>query len=106
VQKAFASDPLTFDAQAAKLFGLLDGARLLGTPKKLARDLPIHIVIGSEDSLGGEKSIARLAAAYVKRSGLTDVQAIVYPEARHEIFNETNRDEVLGDAMTFIHDHV
>jgi alpha-beta hydrolase superfamily lysophospholipase len=26
----------------------------------------------------------------------------IYPEARHEIFNETNRDEVLRDVLTFI----
>ena len=26
----------------------------------------------------------------------------VYPEARHEIFNETNRDEVIGDVVAFI----
>lgn len=26
----------------------------------------------------------------------------LYPEARHEIFNETNRDEVIGDAIDFI----
>jgi alpha-beta hydrolase superfamily lysophospholipase len=26
----------------------------------------------------------------------------VYPEARHEIFNEINRDEVIGDAIEFI----
>ena len=25
-----------------------------------------------------------------------------YPEARHEIFNETNRDEVLGDVVAFV----
>ena len=45
----------------------------------------------------GEKSIEKLAAAYVSRSKLTDIKAIVYPGARHEIFNETNRDEVIGD---------
>lgn len=29
-----------------------------------------------------------------------------YPEARHEIFNETNRDEVLGDLLAFVARHV
>ena len=31
-----------------------------------------------------------------------DVQERVYPGARHEIFNETNRDEVLADTLEFI----
>ncbi|MDN5795305.1 MAG: lysophospholipase [Intrasporangium sp.] len=29
-----------------------------------------------------------------------------YPGARHEIFNETNRDEVLGDAIAFVRQHL
>jgi len=30
----------------------------------------------------------------------------MYPGARHEIFNETNRDEVIGDAIDFIDAHI
>ena len=30
----------------------------------------------------------------------------IYPGARHEIFNETNRDEVLGDVVAFLDRHV
>ena len=29
-----------------------------------------------------------------------------YPGARHEIFNETNREEVLDDALAFVHEHI
>jgi alpha-beta hydrolase superfamily lysophospholipase len=105
VARRFVDDPLTFYADALKLFGLPDGLRLLGRPsKRMSRDIPLLIMIGSEDSLGGEKSIAKLAAAYVKRSKLTDVTAIVYPEARHEVFNETNRDEVIADLIAWM-DH-
>ena len=102
VQQAFKADPLTFDAKAAKLFGLVDAARLLGTPKKLARDVPIHIVIGSEDPLGGPRSVELLAEAYRSHGGLSDVSVVVYPEARHEVFNETNRDEVVAEVIAWI----
>lgn len=107
VARAFADDPLTFYAAAIQLFGLADGLRLLGRPTKhIAKDIPLLIMIGSEDTLGGEKSIAKLAAAYVTRSGLSDVKAIVYPGARHEIFNETNRDEVIGDLVAWLDTHL
>ena len=77
--------------------------RLLGRPsKKLDKDVPLLIMIGSEDSLGGEKSIAKLAESYVKRAKLSDVEAIIYPEARHEIFNETNSDEVTADLIAWL----
>ncbi|MBX3100652.1 MAG: alpha/beta hydrolase [Salinibacterium sp.] len=104
---AFRDDPLTFYAAAIQLFGLADGLRLLGRPTKtIARDIPLLIMIGSEDTLGGEKSIEKLAADYVKRSKLTDVEAIVYPGARHEIFNETNRDEVIADLVGWLDAHL
>ena len=103
VAQAFVADPLTFYADAKKLFGIVDGLRLLGKPaKNFSHDIPLLIMIGSEDSLGGERSIEKLAAAYVARSGLTDVKAIVYPGARHEIFNETNRDEVIADLIGWL----
>ena len=101
--QAFSDDPLTFYAAAIQLFGLPDGLRLLGRPtKNIAKDIPLLIMIGSEDTLGGEKSIEKLASAYVTRSKLSDVEAIVYPGARHEIFNETNRDEVIADLVAWL----
>jgi alpha-beta hydrolase superfamily lysophospholipase len=103
VAQAFLDDPLTFYANVPKLFGIVDGLRLLGRPsKKIEKNLPVLIMIGGEDSLGGEKSVAKLAEAYVRRSKLTDVEAIVYPEARHEIFNETNRDDVIADLVKWL----
>ncbi len=102
----FRDDPLTFYAAAMKLFGVPDALRMLGRPgKNLSRDIPLLIMIGSEDTLGGKKSIATLAAAYVTRSHLSDVEAIVYPGARHEIFNETNRDEVIADLVAWLDAH-
>lgn len=103
VAEDFVNDPLTFYADALKLFGPIDGMRLMGRPAKhFARDIPLLIMIGDEDSLGGEASIEALAADYVVRSKLTDIEAIVYPGARHEIFNETNKDEVIVDLVAWL----
>ena len=57
----------------AKLFGIADGLRLLGRPRKLSRDIPMLIMIGSDDPLGGPRSVELLAKAYRERGGLTDV---------------------------------
>lgn len=103
VAEDFVNDPLTFYADALKLFGPIDGMRLLGRPTKhIKHDIPLLIMIGEEDSLGGETSIEWLAADYATRSKLTDIEAIVYPGARHEIFNETNKDEVITDLITWL----
>jgi alpha-beta hydrolase superfamily lysophospholipase len=103
VGSAFLDDPLTFKANAAKLFGIVDGLRLLGRPaKNLVHDIPVLIQIGSEDTLGGPASAELLAKSYLKRSHLSDVELIVYTDARHEIFNETNRDEVVADTIAWL----
>jgi alpha-beta hydrolase superfamily lysophospholipase len=39
------------------------------------------------------------------RSGLSDVTAIVYPGARHEVYNETNRAEVFADLTAWLDEH-
>jgi alpha-beta hydrolase superfamily lysophospholipase len=106
VAAAFKEDPLTFDAKVAKLFGIADGLRLLGRPRRLSRDIPMLIMIGSDDPLGGPRSVELLAKAYRERGGLTDVTVKVYPGARHEVFNETNRDEVVADLVAWLDGHL
>lgn len=106
VARAFVDDPLTFFADVPKLFGIPDGLRLLGRPtRRMEKNLPILILVGSDDTLGGERSATKLANAYVRRSKLTDVEAIIYPDARHEVFNETNRDEVVADLIGWLDAH-
>ncbi|MHB1171839.1 MAG: alpha/beta hydrolase [Lacisediminihabitans sp.] len=103
VSKAFLADELTFTADALKLFGLADSLRLLGRPaKNLVHDLPLLIQIGSDDPFGGTRSAELLAQAYLKRSRLSDVELIVYTGARHEVFNETDRDEVYADTIAWL----
>jgi alpha-beta hydrolase superfamily lysophospholipase len=103
VANAFHADPLTFYAAAAKLYGLRDGLRLFGRPKKpMPADVPLLILIGSEDSLGGPESVHKLADAYRDRGRLTDVTVEIYEGARHEVFNETNRAEVIADLLTWL----
>jgi alpha-beta hydrolase superfamily lysophospholipase len=106
VHETFRDDPLTFYANVPKLFGIADALRLLGRPaKNLAVDVPVLILIGSDDPLGGERSVELLARAYAKRSRLSDVKVIVYPDSRHEVFNELNKDEVIADLIGWLDDH-
>ncbi|MWV50983.1 alpha/beta fold hydrolase [Rathayibacter sp. VKM Ac-2803] len=103
VWQRFQDDPLTFTDPLAKRVGVRETLRLVGRPSRhLEPDLPLLIIGGSEDTLGGERSMRALAQAYRRRSGLTDVSVRVYPEARHELFQETNRAEVLADVVAWL----
>ncbi|WP_246036391.1 hypothetical protein [Sinomonas susongensis] len=35
-------------------------------------------------------------------AGVKDVEVHIYPEARHELLNETNRDEVTADVISWL----
>jgi len=103
VAPAFMADPYTTEVPLRKLFGTRDAMRLLGRPARhLPVDLPLLIMVGSDDTLGGEMSAVKLAKAYARRSGLIDVTLVVYDDARHEVFNETNREEVRADLITWL----
>lgn len=103
VQQAFLADPLTTTTPLIKLFGVRNALRLFGKPgRDLSRKLPTLLMVGSDDTVGGPESIERLAEAYRDRSGFTDVTTIVYPGARHEIFNELNQAEVRADLIAWL----
>jgi len=106
VAAAFVADPLTTDAAVLQLFGVRDGLRLYGTPKRMARPLPLLIMVGDDDPLGGEKSAKKLADAYLSTGGLSDVELIVYEGARHEVFNETNQEDVRADLIAWLDDRL
>jgi alpha-beta hydrolase superfamily lysophospholipase len=103
VGKAFLDDPLTTTTPLAKLFGPIDTARIMGRPRKdLGHDIPALLMVGRDDPVGGPRSVHKLADAYRTRSGLTDVTTLVYPDARHEIFNETVQGQVRGDLLAWL----
>lgn len=103
VIEAIGRDPLAVEADVIRLFGLPDTLRLLGVPRRgIPHDLPVLLQVGSEDSLGGPRSVERLARAYRTRGKLSDVEVRVYEGARHEVYNETNRDEVVGDLVAWL----
>ncbi|HAJ16599.1 MAG TPA: lysophospholipase [Microbacterium sp.] len=103
VAEAFLADPLTTSTPLAKLFGPVDTLRLLGKPgRHLEHDVPTLIMVGREDTVGGPRSNHLLADAYRTRSGFTDVTTLVYPGARHEIFNEAQQAEVRADLLAWL----
>ena len=103
VGRAFLDDPLTTVTPAAKLFSLRDQLRFYGRPRKnLDRDIPALLMVGREDPVGGPQSVHKLADSYRTRSGLTDVTTLVYPGARHEIFNEVQQKDVRGDLLAWL----
>ena len=107
VWKEFDEDPLTTDVPLLKLFGPVEAAKLYGRPRKdLGRDIPLLLLVGRDDPVGGPRSVHKLADEYRKRSGLTDITTLVYPDARHEILKELQQDEVRADILSWLDAHI
>lgn len=85
--------------------GLLDALAEIARPERQARipkELPVYVFCGAEDPVGeNTKSVEQLLGAYA-RAGLRDVTHRFYPGGRHEMVNETNRAEVLGDLTAWL----
>jgi alpha-beta hydrolase superfamily lysophospholipase len=68
---------------------------------RIPADLPILITGGSDDPVGGEDSMTRLMVHYAQ-TGHQRLTMKIYPEGRHEMLNESNRDEVTHDWLEWI----
>lgn len=63
--------------------------------------LPILVMNGARDPVGGEASGHALVEAY-REVGVEDVTYLCYLDARHELFNEINRDDVTADLVEWL----
>ena len=99
----YIADPLCgFESTVQLYIDLLEGLRDTAHPGRQARipkNLPIYIFNGSRDPVGD--NIDQLLSAY-RAAGIRQVVHKVYPDARHETLNETNRDEVTRDLIAWL----
>jgi alpha-beta hydrolase superfamily lysophospholipase len=71
------------------------------TLRRIPMALPILITGGESDPVGGRRGQRMLAHAY-RDTGHIDVTLKLYPEGRHEMLNEMNRDEFTRDLLQWI----
>ena len=83
---------------------MLDALDRNANPKnvnKVPKGMPIYLFAGDQDPVGDYgKSMKSLYNAY-KRAAIFDVRLKLYPNARHETLNETNRQEVTNDFIAW-----
>jgi alpha-beta hydrolase superfamily lysophospholipase len=54
------------------------------------------------DPVNGQLALVHELVRRYQAAGLQEVTLVTYPEARHEVFNETNRDEVVSDMLGWL----
>jgi alpha-beta hydrolase superfamily lysophospholipase len=105
---AYIGDPLCGDGMplthgyAAGMFGLSVRAAAPEGVARLPEGLPVLLLSGQRDPVGGQDAGQVTALAGLMRGRGLPVEQHVYPDARHEVFNETNRDEVTADLLAWL----
>ena len=103
---AYVADPRCgFGIDPSSARAMFTGARRGADPAQVAAiraSLPLYIAVGEADPVNaGLALLTPLTERYVA-AGLTDVTVRTYPAARHEILNETNRDEVIAELARWL----
>lgn len=105
VQMYIDDEACGFVLSNGSLVDLFAGSKTAAQAETLAnipQDLPIYVFSGSEDPVhGGQKDIQRMLQTFYDR-GLNNIEVKWYPGGRHEMFHETNRDEVLADLVLWL----
>ena len=100
-----ADDQCGFVLSPASLIDMSQGSAISQDKLSLLRipqTLPIYIFSGAEDPVHGKQvDLDRLVNTYRKR-GLSQLSYKLYPGGRHEMFNETNKDEVVTELVQWL----
>ena len=107
---AYVADPWCgWDIPDDVIPSLFASAARLAEPALLAGirgDLPILIASGDADPLAGGGALVQLLGQRYRDAGMADVTVKLYPAARHEILNESNRGEVTADILAWLRAHL
>lgn len=84
------------------LFTMLSECNLAEWYSKYPKSLPTLIMSGNDDPVGDYGKGVREVYDGLCASGVEELDLKMYEGARHELFNETNRDEVFADLLSWL----
>ena len=73
---------------------------------KMKKHLPVLFIAGTEDPVGPYGKGVKKAAAEFTKAGMNNVSLKLYPDCRHEILNELNKQEVYDDICSWLADYI
>ncbi|MEN2472127.1 alpha/beta fold hydrolase [Burkholderia sp. GS2Y] len=106
VPAAYLADPLCgFALTEASLFSIFDHGLRTSDPaqfERVPKQLPLYLFTGDQDSVNGYLAWFDPLVARLRQVGFRDLSTHVYGGARHEVLNETNRDEVIANLIAWV----
>ena len=109
VDKYIADPRCGFLFTARGYYDMFTGLKNLSRLHRLAAlpgDLPVLFISGDADPIGTQGKGVNTVAQQFRDAGVRDVTVHLYPGARHELFNETNRDEITAELIDWLNRHM
>src|SRR5699024_86513 len=69
--------------------------------RKIPKDLPIILLSGAQDPVGDLGKGVKKVEKQLRKAGILDLTCVLYPEDRHEILNELDKDQVYADILAW-----
>ena len=88
------------------LFSLIEQIVDIKNIEQMPKDLPILVTSGEDDPVGNFGKDPTTLANIYKEVGIKDVELKLYPNDRHEILNEFDKDEVYKDLLDWLNKHI
>jgi len=102
----YVADPLCgFEKQTVKVGATLINHAALADPeqhRRIRSDLPVLLVAGDADPINRKLEGLNTLESWWRDAGVRQIDKLYYRDGRHEMLNETNRDEVTGDIIAWI----
>lgn len=110
VVDAYLADPLcNFQTTAGMNHAMMTGLQYVARKENLAKmdkDTPVYFFAGDQDPVGAMGKGVQKVAGWFREAGVKDVTVKLYPGGRHEMLNETNREEVFRDTLGWLEGHL
>lgn len=106
VVHAYLQDPYCgFVCSGTFFYDLLTGLQLIHQDaliQQIRKDLPIFFISGDRDPVGTYAKGVKKAIKQLEKNGLHKIEYRFYQDARHEVLNEINKEEVYEDIIQWI----
>jgi alpha-beta hydrolase superfamily lysophospholipase len=104
----YIADPYCMQIFTSQFFNdLLEGIlniNLMSNIEKVAKHKPVYFFAGDMDPVGNYGKGPVEVKEKFEKAGVEDLTLKMYPEGRHEMLNEINKEEVYNDVLNWI-DH-
>ena len=106
----YGEDPLCgFIAKTGLYQDMMHGLKYItnmNNIEKMDKSKPVYFMSGADDPVGDYGKGVKKAYNCFKKAGLVDVMMRLYPEGRHEMLNETNKEVAYQDILNWLNDKV